>query len=178
MSRHLDIEANSSAAHKQSSRSVASPRAQHIDGPNLRIAKPCDHRRWIFRQPQRRRKIISTAAGQNSDHYVAPIQSITADAVHHRLHSPISAHRKNQSRPVRNRHANARLHLRRARSDDKLRRHLHLRERTANAPQIPFSTPRARSRIHEHNTLRFVEKFGKFAHVSVMLTNNRSLCQR
>ncbi len=97
MSRHLDIEANSSAAHKQSSRSVASPRAQHIDGPNLRIAKPCDHRRWIFRQP--------AAPPQNHFHRRwAKLRSLRRPhSIHHRRRRsppPAQSHLRPSQKPI------------------------------------------------------------------------------
>ena len=44
-------------------------------------------------------------------------------------------------------------------------------KRTTHPSQIPLSTTHAGNRIHEHNALRFSEKFGKVTHWFVMLTN-------
>ncbi len=113
---------------------------------------------WIFRQPQCRRKIVSSSARQDADHNVVRFQSIAANSIHHRLHGSVSAHRKNQSHSVRNGRANPRFHFRGAARNNKLSRHLHPLKRIANPSQIARGTSGAGSRIHEHNSFCFAEE--------------------
>jgi hypothetical protein len=171
MPHRIDIQSHASATQKQSRSAIASPCTQHIDGSNRRITKSCNNRRRISRQSQGRRKIIPSAARQNPNRNTVLARPLNSNCIHHRLCRPISTQGKKQPRALRHRVANARFRFRRAAGNHKLRCDLHAFKRSANSSQISPSAPRARGCIHEHNTFRFVEKFGKVTHEFVMLTN-------